>query len=271
MPAEVRLLGVPLRRRVVWVSLSVSVPPRWTQEGKTMRKMLMAALLLTGATYGLANELVGRIVRVSDGDTVTVLDAAKGQHKIRLLDIDAPESSQAYGQKSKDLLASLIAGKDVRVVYSETDQYGRVLGTIFLGDEDVNLKMVEAGLAWRYHYSKNPRYGAAEQAARVARRGLWADRNPVDPWAFRKLKKGSADAPAPAASVVVSGRREYRAGGGPVSGRTPAPVNEDWPETGYWMSTNSGVRHNSHCENYRRTRGYPCRKSEGRPCGKCGG
>ena len=66
-------------------------------------------------------------------------------------------------------------------------------------------------------------------------------------------------------------RREYFAGRGPISQRTAAPVNEDWPETGYWLSTNSGARHNTRCENYRKTRGYPCTKTEGRPCGKCGG
>ena len=66
-------------------------------------------------------------------------------------------------------------------------------------------------------------------------------------------------------------RKEYFAGGGPMSERIAAPVNDDWPETGYWLSTNSGARHNKRCENYRKTRGYPCKKSEGRPCGKCGG
>ena len=66
-------------------------------------------------------------------------------------------------------------------------------------------------------------------------------------------------------------RKEYFAGGGPIADRIAAPVNEDWPETGYWLSTNSGARHNKRCENYRKTRGYPCKKSEGRPCGKCGG
>ena len=70
---------------------------------------------------------------------------------------------------------------------------------------------------------------------------------------------------------VKGERKEYFAGRGPMSGRIAAPVNDDWPETGYWLSTNSGARHNKHCENYRKTRGYPCKKSEGRPCGKCGG
>ncbi|NLE56498.1 MAG: hypothetical protein GX617_16290 [Lentisphaerae bacterium] len=56
-----------------------------------------------------------------------------------------------------------------------------------------------------------------------------------------------------------------------VASRTAAPVNEDWPDTGYWLNTNSNKRHNQNCENYRKTRGYPCKKNEGSPCGKCGG
>ena len=67
-------------------------------------------------------------------------------------------------------------------------------------------------------------------------------------------------------------REEYRAGGAmPVGSRTPAPVCDKWPDTGWWLSTNSMKRHNRGCENYRKTRGYPCSKSEGSPCGKCGG
>ena len=67
-------------------------------------------------------------------------------------------------------------------------------------------------------------------------------------------------------------RVEYRAGNAmPVGSRTAAPVNDTWPDTGFWLSTNSNKRHNRKCENYRKTRGYPCSKSEGTPCGKCGG
>ena len=67
-------------------------------------------------------------------------------------------------------------------------------------------------------------------------------------------------------------RKEYRAGKQlPVGRRVAAPVCADWPETGYWLSTNSNKRHNARCENYRKTRGYPCTKNEGQPCGKCGG
>lgn len=85
------------------------------------------------------------------------------------------------------------------------------------------------------------------------------------------LKKLTTSEPSVAAEVVQESPKEYFAGRGPIHLRVAAPVNEDWPETGYWLSTNSGARHNPRCENYRKTRGYPCKKSDGRPCGKCGG
>lgn len=94
------------------------------------------------------------------------------------------------------------------------------------------------------------------------------------------MAKSSSDSEASKPSQVlnVSGsyfdgmREEYLAGGKmPVGSRIPAPVCDKWPDTGWWLSTNSNKRHNRNCENYRKTRGYPCRKDEGRPCGKCGG
>lgn len=147
----------------------------------------------------------GRVVRVSDGDTVTVLDASKTQHKIRLLDIDAPESKQAFGQKCKDHLASFIAGQTVRVTWKEKDQYGRVLGTIWVQQFaaknegaptwlNVNLQMVKDGYAWAYHYTKTPEYLAAMRAAKDAKRGLWVDPHALDPWAFRKAKRDAQKA-----------------------------------------------------------------------------
>ena len=67
-------------------------------------------------------------------------------------------------------------------------------------------------------------------------------------------------------------REEYRASGAmPVGSRKAAPVCDKWPDTGWWLSTNSMKQHNRKCENYRKTRGYPCRKDDGSPCGKCGG
>ena len=232
------------------------------------------------------SEVTGVVSRVSDGDTIWVTDAKGLRHKIRMLDIDAPESSQKFGSESTARLKSLIGGKSVRVTYSERDKYDRLLGTVWLGDEDINLRMVSEGMAWRYHYSRNERYAAAQSAAKAKRIGLWADPKAQDPWAYRKGQKpkGGSEGVSvervaqtqPASTQVLGGyfssnRIEYRAGNGPVASRTPAPVCDKWPDTGWWLSTNSMKRHNRGCENYRKTRGYPCRKDEGSPCGKCGG
>lgn len=236
------------------------------------------------AVPAAASEVAGVVSRVCDGDTIWVEDAKGLRHKIRMLDIDAPESSQEFGGESTARLKSLIGGKQVKVTYTERDKYGRILGTVWFGGEDINLRMVAEGMAWRYHYSRNERYAAAQDAARTLRIGLWADPNAQDPWAYRKgmkqqgatqqvARQGQAGSGSTqAAGGYFSGNRvEYRAGNEPVASRTSAPVCDKWPDTGFWLSTNSMKRHNRGCENYRKTRGYPCRKDEGSPCGKCGG
>lgn len=140
--------------------------------------------------------LIGRVVRIADGDTITVLDSSNTQHRIRLGGIDAPESKQDFGTQSKKSLSSMVFGKDVTVVYEKTDQYGRLVGKVLLDGKDVNLEQVRAGMAWHYkeyerEQSSEDRelYGRAEDEARSARRGLWADPNPVEPGEFRKQER----------------------------------------------------------------------------------
>ena len=219
--------------------------------------------------------LIGRVVKVSDGDTITVLDSSKTQHKIRLQGIDAPEKSQAYGDAAQRYLAGLVAGQEVRVAWNKRDKYNRILGTVYVKGEEVNLAMLRAGYAWHYKkFDSTPAYAQAESAARAARRGLWAGLDPIPPEQFRHGRARTPAAPPGGARRPAEprARTEYRAGRTlPVSARTPAPVNATWPDTGYWLSTNSNKRHNRNCENYRKTRGYPCQKNEGERCGKCGG
>ena len=223
-------------------------------------------------TFANTNSVSGRVVSVADGDTITIIGDGNAQYKIRLSAIDAPEKSQAFGQKSKQQLSNYVFGKDVTVTWKSKDKYGRVLGTVFVGGKDINLQMVRDGYAWHYkRFDKSPAYAAAEQDARENRRGLWIDPNPIPPEQFRHAVP-SPSAAVPVGSRVPRDRIEYRAGNTlPVSARTPAPVNSTWPDTGYWLSTNSNKRHNRNCENYRKTRGYPCHKNEGDRCGKCGG
>ena len=140
--------------------------------------------------------LSGRVVRIADGDTITVLDASNTQHRIRLQGVDAPESKQDFGTQSKQRLSSMVFGKDVTVVYEKTDQYGRLVGKVLLDGKDINLEQVRSGMAWHYkEYEREQSaedrelYARAQDEARSARRGLWADPNPVEPGEFRREER----------------------------------------------------------------------------------
>ena len=155
----------------------------------------LQALLLLLSFSLFAEEIVGRVVRVADGDTITVLSTSTTQHKIRLQGIDAPEKKQAFGNASRKFLSGLVANREVRVTYAKRDRYGRILGTVFVDGRDINLEMLKAGMAWHYKkYDSNPAYSKAESEARTARRGLWQDKNPTPPETFRH--KGRARSPS---------------------------------------------------------------------------
>ena len=157
----------------------------------------LALFLCLGCSY--AETIAGKVVGVADGDTVTVLDATKTQHKIRLSGIDAPEKEQPFGKRSKENLSRLVFGKQVSVDATKTDRYGRSVGKIRVGGVDANLEQISAGLAW--HYKKYEReqsaedrgvYARAETAARAARVGLWRDATQVAPWDWRGCRRGQA-------------------------------------------------------------------------------
>ena len=114
-----------------------------------MRITLLLTLLITHC-LALADTLSGRVVRVTDGDTIVVLGPDNTQHKIRLTGIDAPERKQAFGTKSKEHLSDLIAGKSVIVDFDKRDRYRRILGKVLLDGEDMNLEQLRAGLSWHY-------------------------------------------------------------------------------------------------------------------------
>ena len=130
---------------------------------------------------------------MADGDTVTVLDEQKTQHKIRLQGIDAPERAQAFGNQSKQSLHEMVHGKKVAVDYQKKDKYGRVVGKLMLDNTDICLEQVKRGMAWHYkdyqaEQSAEDRdlYDRAEIQARTHRLGLWQDATPPEPSAFRR-------------------------------------------------------------------------------------
>ena len=154
---------------------------------------MLAALVL--GNMAAANVIHGRVVGVSDGDSVTVMDVQKTQHKIRLAGIDAPERAQAYGQKAKESLSDLVFGKSVDVEWSKQDRYGRIVGMITLAGVDINLEQIKRGMAWHYKQYQNEQspedrvaYAQSESQARDKKLGLWRDPAPIEPAVFRQKK-----------------------------------------------------------------------------------
>src|SRR5271157_3887082 len=145
----------------------------------------MFSLLLTCVLLSDPGNLEGKVVRIADGDMITILVDRK-QVKVRLSDIDAPERGQDYSQRSRQALANLVFGKEVRIVTHGKDRYGRVIGNVVVGGKLVNEILVREGWAWNFvKYSKSPRLAELEREARAERRGLWAGKNPVPPWEYR--------------------------------------------------------------------------------------
>ena len=163
----------------------------------------LATLSLLFALEGTlcAATLVGRVVAVSDGDTITVLDADAKQHRVRLEGIDAPERGQAFHDRSRQNLAAMVQGRPVSVEWTKRDRYGRVVGRVFADGHDVNLLQIEMGYAWHFKpYAKEQEaqareaYAAAEEEARAVARGLWSGAAPVPPgeWRARARRPQSA-------------------------------------------------------------------------------
>lgn len=175
---------------------------------------LVAALLilLTGGAALAADGtlLEGRVVAIADGDTITVLDAGKDQHRVRIAGIDAPERGQPGAQRSKESLSALVYDQPVRVQLNKRDRYGRIVGKVRVAPPDspcrgkpdcpmtldAGLAQITIGRAWwfrKYADEQSPedrgQYEFAEQEARAKKAGLWRDGAAVPPWEWRKLPR----------------------------------------------------------------------------------
>lgn len=163
--------------------------------------LLLFSLLGCQASGKVPGTLEGLVIGVSDGDTVTLLEAGKTTRKIRLLGIDAPESGQPFGKVAKQALLDRVIQRRVKVLVQSTDRYDRAVGKLLLDGADINLELVRLGLAWHYkHYAGDQfpgdaaLYARSEREARSARRGLWRDAQPREPWDWRQShrRQGSA-------------------------------------------------------------------------------
>lgn len=168
-----------------------------------MNKLLIVVMVLMFAVPGWAKDPIriinGQVTKISDGDTIQVVDAAGVKVKVRIYGIDAPETSkgsnpgQPTGEDAKAALVDMIYHQQVRLEVQKIDRYKRLVSLVFVNDKDVSLEMVKMGYAWAYkqyldrtHVSE---YIEAENEARRLKIGIWKDNNPLPPWEFRKISK----------------------------------------------------------------------------------
>jgi endonuclease YncB( thermonuclease family) len=179
-------------------------------------------VLATLAISPVGADIIGKVVAVTDGDTIKVLDDNKVQHKIRLTGIDAPEKAQPFGNASRKHLATMLADKEVRVETTKNDRYGRVLGKVWVQPRDcpscgktlnANHAQILSGMAWWYQdYAKDQsaedqgRYESAVVEARKRKLGLWSEPNPIPPWAWRRGQRDSSKSKAVADTQCGSKR-----------------------------------------------------------------
>jgi len=131
--------------------------------------------------------LLGLVVAISDGDTLTLLDDQKRQVKIRLAEIDAPEKKQPFGTRSRQSLGELCHEKRAEVRVTDRDRYGRTVGRVSCAGVDANAEQVRRGMAWVYdQYAHDQNLFTLQREAQDKRRGLWADAHPVRPSDWRR-------------------------------------------------------------------------------------
>jgi len=220
----------------------------------------------------------GRVAAIVDGDTLH-LAAGTVTRVVRLAGIDAPEKGQPFGNAAAQVLSLRLFQKEVDVLVVGVAANRAILGIVYY-EGCVNTALVREGIAWhdeRAHPSSV--LAAAQQDARTAARGLLAEKNPIAPWTWREQAAGrprtvSAVKPAVAAPPARKQRSEdySRMFEAETAQKANAPAEPPDALGGpCWLTESSGVRHNSTCRYYRKSRGRPCGENEGRPCKRCGG
>jgi len=179
---------------------------------RAVASLAAVVCLIAAASVSAQSTLSGFVVGVTDGDTLTLLDDSKQQHRIRLDGIDAPESGQPFGNRAKQSLAALAFDRRAEATCAKTDRYERRICKVTVGRVDLGLEQIRRGLAWhlkRYESEQSAEdraaYAAAEAEARQSGRGLWRDRMPVPPWEWREGRRK----PQQTALIGIRGGRVF--------------------------------------------------------------
>jgi endonuclease YncB( thermonuclease family) len=169
----------------------------------------LTLVLLTpvGVAVSAADDYSGKVVGVSDGDTITVL-RDRTPVKVRLKGIDCPETGQDFGSRAKSVTSELAFGKVVTVHPRQHDRYGRTVADVILPDGRIlNHELVRRGVAWWYRkYAPNDSsLSRLEEDAKAAKIGLWSEPDPTPPWEWRR--SGKATLPPELAGKVIGNMR----------------------------------------------------------------
>lgn len=198
-------------------------------------------LLASTTANSSPSTYTGKVIDVSDGDTITVLTQSDEKVKVRLAGVDCPESLQIHGGNAKQFLKTLVEGKRVRIVPETVDQYGRTVGMVLVNGANINEQIVSNGHGWVFRKYCTEDYCnewlKLEDKARKAKAGLWQDTNPTPPWEWRaeqRSRGGSGNGLSPDVVEAPTGAATKTGGGSII----------------YHGNTRSQVFHGPSCKDY---------------------
>ncbi|REC47310.1 thermonuclease family protein [Chryseobacterium pennipullorum] len=153
-----------------------------------MKRFMLLGLLFPVLFF---SQTTGKIIKISDGDTVTILLKGNRQKKLRLAEVDCPENGQAFGKNAKQFTSAQVFGKTVHFIETKTDRYGRSVAKVYYDNgKYLSKELIRAGMGWWYFsYSKDVSLGKLQKAAQSKKIGLWQDVHAVAPWEYRKMKR----------------------------------------------------------------------------------
>ena len=154
---------------------------------KHFAPLLIVSLFLIFNLLAHAETTEGLVVKIADGDTLTLLTGSNEKIKVRLAGIDTPERKQPFGSEAKQALSKLVFQKKALIEVETKDRYGRTVGIVFVDGQNINYELVRQGMAWVYRkYTNDEILYELEAQAKTKKTGLWADAKPIAPWSWRK-------------------------------------------------------------------------------------
>lgn len=153
-----------------------------------MKRLMLLSLFFPVIMF---SQTSGKVIKISDGDTITLLLKGNEQKKLRLAEVDCPESGQPFGKNAKQFTSAQVFGKTVKFIETNKDRYGRSVAKVYYDNvKYLSKELIKAGMGWWYFsYSKDASLRQLQQNAQRTKVGLWQDVHAMAPWEYRKMKR----------------------------------------------------------------------------------